>query len=80
MQPDTTNTKYYQLTASEFDWEVSDNKIIKAWGFNNSVPGPVLRAKKGETLSILKLRMNLQEPTVVHWHGIRFPSSMDGHG
>ncbi len=77
MQLDTTSTKYYQLTASEFNWEVSDEKTIKAWGFNNSIPGPVLRAKKGETL-VIKVKNHLNEPTVVHWHGIRLPSSMDG--
>jgi len=77
MQRGTTNTKYYQLTASEFNWEVSGNKTIKAWGFNNSIPGPVLRAKKGETL-VIKVKNDLHESTVVHWHGIRLPSSMDG--
>lgn len=67
----------YQLTASEFAWKISDNKTIKAWGFNNSIPGPVLRAKKGETISI-KVKNELQQPTVVHWHGIRLPAAMDG--
>jgi len=77
MPSNTTNTKYYQLTASEFNWEVSREKTIKAWGFNNTIPGPVLRAKKGETL-VIKVKNDLHEPTVVHWHGIRLPSSMDG--
>ena len=77
MQSNTTNTKFYQLTASEFEWQVSNKKTIKAWGFNNSVPGPVLRARKGETL-VIRVKNDLHEPTVVHWHGIRLPSSMDG--
>ncbi|MDQ3846105.1 MAG: multicopper oxidase domain-containing protein, partial [Bacteroidota bacterium] len=73
------NTRHYQLTASEFDWNISDQKTIKAWGFNNSVPGPVLKAEKGDTL-IVRVKNNLQESTVVHWHGIRLPASMDGTG
>jgi FtsP/CotA-like multicopper oxidase with cupredoxin domain len=77
MQSNTTNTKYYQLTASKFNREVSNEKTIKAWGFNNSIPGPVLRAEKGETL-VIRVKNDLHEPTVVHWHGIRLPSSMDG--
>jgi FtsP/CotA-like multicopper oxidase with cupredoxin domain len=77
MKSNTTTTKHYQLTASEFEWTVSENKTIKAWGFNNSIPGPVIRASKGETLAI-KVKNNLTEPTVVHWHGIRLPASMDG--
>ena len=72
-------TKFFQLTASEFDWKISDNKTIKAWGFNNTVPGPVLKAKKGDEI-IIKVKNNLQQPTVVHWHGIRLPASMDGTG
>jgi len=72
-------TKFFQLTASEFDWKISDNKIIKAWGFNNTVPGPVLKAKKGDGI-IIKVKNNLQQPTVVHWHGIRLAASMDGTG
>jgi len=79
MQSDTSNTRYYQLTASEFDWEVSVEKTIKAWGFNDSIPGPVIRANKDEML-VIKVKNDLHEPTVVHWHGIRLPSSMDGTG
>ena len=70
-------TKFYQLTASEFDWKISDQKTIKAWGFNNSFPGPVLRAHKGDTM-VIKVKNNLNEPTIIHWHGIRLPASMDG--
>src|SRR6266567_676526 len=71
--------KFFQLTASEFDWKISDNKTIKAWGFNNTVPGPVLKAKKGDEI-IIKVKNNLQQATVVHWHGIRLAAAMDGAG
>ncbi len=74
MQP---TTKYFQLTATEFDWRVSDTKKVKAWGFNNQVPGPELKARKGDTL-VITVKNELQEPTVVHWHGIRLPATMDG--
>lgn len=72
-----TNIQHYQLTASEFEWNISDEKRIKAWGFNNSVPGPAIKAKKGDTV-VVKVTNNLLEPTIIHWHGIRLPSSMDG--
>ena len=70
---------FYELTASEFDWELSEAKTIKAWGFNQTVPGPLIKAKKGDTL-VITLKNELPEPTVVHWHGIRLPASMDGTG
>lgn len=69
----------YHLIASEFNWEVKPGKTITAWGFNNQVPGPVLKAKKGDTL-VVRVDNNLQEPTMVHWHGIRLPATMDGTG
>jgi FtsP/CotA-like multicopper oxidase with cupredoxin domain len=72
-----TNKKYYSLTASEFNWQIAEGKTISAWGFNNEVPGPVIRATKGDEV-IIHFRNNLKEPTVIHWHGIRLPASMDG--
>lgn len=69
----------YNLTASEFNWEINPGKIITAWGFNNQVPGPVLKAKKGDTL-VVRVQNNLAESTMVHWHGIRLPATMDGTG
>ena len=69
----------YNLTASEFNWEIKPGKTITAWGFNNQVPGPVLKAKKGDTL-VVNVKNNLPESTMVHWHGIRLPATMDGTG
>lgn len=70
-------TRYYELTAGEFEWEIAPGKPVKVWGFNEMLPGPLIEANKGETL-IIKVINKLEEPTVIHWHGIRLPSSMDG--
>ena len=47
------------------------------WGFNGSVPGPVLRYRKGDTARIL-VSNGLSVDTAVHWHGVRVPNPMDG--
>lgn len=73
----TTRTRSYELTAGEFEWEIAPGKPVIVWGFNEQLPGPVLEANKGETL-LIKVKNNLKEPTAIHWHGIRLPSSMDG--
>lgn len=44
---------------------------------NGSVPGPTLRWRKGDTVT-LSVANRLKEQTSVHWHGIRTPSNMDG--
>ena len=70
-------TRFFQLTASEFDWKTSDQRSISAWGFNKNFPGPVLKAKKGDEL-VIKVTNDLPEATVIHWHGIRLQAAMDG--
>lgn len=47
------------------------------WGFNGVVPGPVLRVRQGEELAV-RLDNRLDQPTAVHWHGIRIANAMDG--
>ena len=68
-----TSKIYYELTAAAFDWAIAEDKKIKAWGFNNQLPGPVLKAKKGDTV-VVKVKNDLEEPTIIHWHGIRLPA------
>jgi FtsP/CotA-like multicopper oxidase with cupredoxin domain len=69
----------YNLIASEFKWDIAPGKTIEAWGFNERVPGPVLKASVGDTL-VIRITNNLKEPTMIHWHGLRIPASMDGTG
>lgn len=54
------------------DWAETD-----VWCYNGKVPGPVLRAKQGDRVRI-HFENALDEPTTVHWHGLRIPINMDG--
>ncbi|MBX3413987.1 MAG: multicopper oxidase family protein [Pirellulales bacterium] len=47
--------------------------------YNDQYPGPVIRAKLGETLRV-KVVNDLAAPTSVHWHGMHQPGTwqMDG--
>ena len=47
------------------------------WAYNGVVPGPLLRFRQGERLRI-EVHNELNEPTTVHWHGLRPPVAMDG--
>jgi FtsP/CotA-like multicopper oxidase with cupredoxin domain len=49
----------------------------RVWAYNDALPGPVLRARKGERLRVT-FANRLPEPTTVHWHGVRLPNAMDG--
>ncbi len=44
---------------------------------NGSLPGPTLRFREGEVVSIT-VTNRMDQPTSIHWHGVRVPSDMDG--
>jgi len=44
---------------------------------NGSLPGPLLRWREGDTVT-LRVRNRLAQDTSIHWHGILLPSDMDG--
>jgi FtsP/CotA-like multicopper oxidase with cupredoxin domain len=46
-------------------------------GFDGTVPGPELRVKRSEEFAVRVIN-ELDEPTAVHWHGVRLPNAMDG--
>ena len=47
------------------------------WGYDGLSPGPLLRARQGDTLAV-RLANELPQPTSIHWHGVRVPNAMDG--
>lgn len=47
------------------------------WAFNGTVPGPLIRARVGDTV-VVHFKSSLPEPTTVHWHGVEVPAEMDG--
>src|SRR4051794_1870528 len=46
-------------------------------GFEGTVPGPVLRAKRGVEFRV-RLLNELVADMTIHWHGVRVPNAMDG--
>src|SRR5260221_8175343 len=54
-----------------------DGRTTTATTINGSVPGPVLRFREGDTVTI-RVRNDMAETTSIHWHGILVPFKMDG--
>jgi FtsP/CotA-like multicopper oxidase with cupredoxin domain len=46
-------------------------------GFNGQVPGPLLLVDRGTTAHI-RFENRLDQPSSVHWHGLRLDAAMDG--
>jgi len=69
----------FKLRASAFSQTIRPGVRTDVWGFNGSVPGPVLRFRKGEIARVaLVNELPGDASTTVHWHGIRVPNAMDG--
>lgn len=51
--------------------------LTDVWAYNGTVPGPVLRTPQGERFRA-EVVNGLNQPTTVHWHGIRIDNRMDG--
>jgi FtsP/CotA-like multicopper oxidase with cupredoxin domain len=47
------------------------------WAYNATVPGPLLRVRRGARLRVT-LENGIPDATTIHWHGIRVPNAMDG--
>lgn len=45
---------------------------------DGSYLGPIFRVKHGQRIQV-KLKNELPDPTIIHWHGLRIPEGMDGH-
>jgi len=54
-----------------------DSPPSDLWLYNGTSPGPEIRIKRGVPTRI-RLVNRLDEPTSVHWHGIRIANAMDG--
>ncbi|MBG9789135.1 MULTISPECIES: multicopper oxidase family protein [Brevibacillus] len=69
--------KEFTITAQASNLKVSNELTLPVWTFNNSVPGPEIRVKVGDTVKI-NLKNELEEPVSIHWHGYPVPNDMDG--
>lgn len=49
----------------------------RLWTYNGVNPGPEIRVKRHDQVKV-RLINGLDEPTMLHWHGIRIDNAMDG--
>jgi suppressor of ftsI len=47
------------------------------YGFNGQYPGPLLQMPEGATI-IVDFRNEIDQPSAVHWHGVRLENRFDG--
>jgi len=74
--PATLTGKDFELTIDSLPVNFTGRRSI-ATAVNGSVPGPILRWRQGDTVTI-SVTNRLPTPTSIHWHGMRIPAEMDG--
>jgi CopA family copper-resistance protein len=71
------------LSGTTFDLRIGETavnvtgKARTALTINGSLPGPLLRWREGDTVT-LRVANDLDDDTSIHWHGILLPANMDG--
>lgn len=70
---------FFELTAGPSKQRLyrPDGAESDLWTYNGRAPGPEIRVTQGERVRV-RFFNNLEEPTSVHWHGIRIDNAMDG--
>lgn len=69
---------YLEITAEAVSKKFTpDAHSSTLWTYNRMSPGPEIRVKKGERVKVRFIN-KLEEPTSIHWHGIRIENAMDG--
>jgi FtsP/CotA-like multicopper oxidase with cupredoxin domain len=66
----------YTLVARDVEIEVAQGVHFPAWTYNDTAPGPVIRATEDDLLRV-HFRNEGEHPHTIHFHGIH-PANMDG--
>ena len=72
----TVNAGEYDISVDRVEIDTGDF-VKEGIGYNGASPGPVLRFKEGEDVTI-NVTNNLDEMTSIHWHGLILPYQQDG--
>jgi FtsP/CotA-like multicopper oxidase with cupredoxin domain len=65
------------LRISPVQIEIAPGRVIKTTGYNGSVPGPFLRFREGQRVTV-DVFNDTKDAEVLHWHGLFLPAEVDG--
>ncbi|MGM0932845.1 MAG: multicopper oxidase family protein [Bacteroidota bacterium] len=93
LNPDFKPDLDIELTATEREIGLFEGRKTKCWSFKSelikgepgslqqipdSYLGPTIKVRKGQKIRI-RFKNELQEESIVHWHGMHVPEEYDGH-
>lgn len=71
------DTKVFELTCQDIQWEVQPGTSMPAMAYNGIVPGPEIRVREGDKVRVI-VHNEMAQSTAVHFHGVLVPNAMDG--
>ena len=72
-----SGVKVFDIGVGHVRTEFIPGRVVDAWGFNGSVPGPTIQVNEGDRVRLI-VENRLPEPFSMHWHGLEIPVEMDG--
>jgi FtsP/CotA-like multicopper oxidase with cupredoxin domain len=73
--PDDRSDYVLRIAASPI--EIAPKHIVSAVTYNGQFPGPLLRFKEGQTVTV-EIHNDTDTPEQLHWHGQFVPTEVDG--
>jgi FtsP/CotA-like multicopper oxidase with cupredoxin domain len=67
----------YSLDIAPYSLQTSAKHSVKTIAYNQQVPGPLLKVKEGQPVTI-DVANHTAADEIVHWHGLFLPSEVDG--
>lgn len=64
------------LDARPVTWSVG-GAAVSGYGYNGTIPGPLIRVRQGASIQV-DFENRIDQPTTIHWHGLRHDYRMDG--
>jgi len=68
----------YRLVAGNGTIRLPSGQEVEALTFNGTVPGPVLRAHRGDLVELTLVNRDVEPGVTIHWHGVDVPNAEDG--
>jgi FtsP/CotA-like multicopper oxidase with cupredoxin domain len=76
-QPNATDKADFTVRIEASPVEIAPNHIISTVTYNGQFPGPLLRFKEGQQVSV-DIFNDTDTPEQLHWHGQKIPTDVDG--
>ncbi len=68
----------FTLTARHATVTLPSGRTVEALTFNGRVPGPELRAHRGDLVEVTLHNEDVEGGVTIHWHGVDVPNAEDG--